>query len=231
MTAPASTAKDQGAEVLGTATDQAGAVASEAKSAATDVAGTAKEQAADVLSETVTQAKDLTAQVKQQATEQLGTQHEKITGSLKDLSSQLSSGDTSGIVGQVLSEAGSRLQSLADYVERVGPDGLVRDARSYARRNPGTFLLGAALAGLVSGRIMKGISAGSAAGSNGKTAQSFTPSTPVGTAAGDPLSGISEPGIGTSAGYVESPYPDSTYQPAPVGDPSLYAETRNGGSL
>ncbi len=43
----------------------------------------------------------------------MNTGSEKLTGSLRGLSEQLSNGDTSGVVGQVLSEAGTRVQTLA----------------------------------------------------------------------------------------------------------------------
>ena len=69
--------------------------------------GTAKEQVGSVVGETVAQAKDLTGQVKQQAAQQLSGQTDKATSALRDLSRQLNEGDTSGVVGTVLSEVGA----------------------------------------------------------------------------------------------------------------------------
>lgn len=209
MTAPghvASAAQGEAANVAGTAIDEAGNVASTAAGAAADVAGTAKQEAGNVLGETVEQAKNLTTQVKEQASQQISTGSEKLTGGLRGLSEQLANGDTSGVVGQVLSEAGTRVQSLADHLERVGPQGLVTELRDYARRSPGTFLVGMAFAGFATGRVVKGLSAG-------KQQQALPPTTspPVGTAAGAPLAGIAEPGIGETAGYATSPYPDTSY--------------------
>lgn len=220
MTAPgqvASTAQGEAAGVAGTAKDEASNVASTAVGAAGDVAGTAKQEVGNVLGETVGQVKDLTGQVKEQASQQLSTGSEKLTGSLRGLSEQLSNGDTSGLVGQVLSEAGTRLQGLADQLERKGPQGVLTDLQGYARRNPGTFLLGMAAAGFLTGRLVKGMT--------GKDEQPALPTGPTGTAAGDPLAGIAEPSLGASAGYVASPYPDTTYETA---DPTPIATATSG---
>jgi len=217
VTAPkqvASTAQGEAAAVAGTAKDEATNVASTAAGAAGDVAGTAKQEVGNVLAEGLDQAKNLTNQVKEQAGQQLSTGNEKLTGSLRGLSQQLNEGDTSGVVGQVLSEAGQRAQALADRLEQRGPEGVLTDLQDYARRNPGTFLIGMAATGFLTGRIVKGLQSGSS-----PSQQPALPPTPRGTAAGDPLAGISEPSVGRPAGYVEAPYPDSTYQPidpAPV---------------
>ncbi|MCU1673241.1 MAG: hypothetical protein JWN77_1354 [Frankiales bacterium] len=222
MTAPqqvAGTAKDEAANVAGTTAQQASQVAGAASTAAADVAGTAKAEAANVLGESLDQAKDLAETVRAQVAEQLSSQGDRLTETLRGLSTQLSDGDTSGVVGQVLKEAGTRVQAFADYAERTGPQGLVTELRQYAKRNPGTFLLGAALAGLVAGRVVKGVSAN-------KQQQSSTPELPAaplygapigGTATGNPLAGVTAPeGTGSYAGYVPSPEPSSTYAPEPV---------------
>lgn len=207
MTAPkqvASTAQGEAAAVAGTAKNEAGNVASTAAGAAGEVAGTAKQEASNVVNETVTQAKNLTGQVKEQAQQQVSAQSQKLTGSLRGLSEQLSNGDTSGVVGQVLTEVGERVQGLADHLETVGPEGLLDDLRSYARRSPGMFLLGMAAAGFVSGRLVKGMTAGGqqqtalSSGSYGSTGGTYA-----------------EPGLSVSSGYSgASPYPDATYDDA-----------------
>ena len=224
MTAPqqvANTAKDEAANVAGTTADQASQVAGAAGSAAADVAGTAKAEAANVIGEGLDQARDLVSTVRDQVGEQVSSQGDRLTQSLRTLSSQLAEGDTSGVVGQVLQEAGQRISSLADYAERTGPQGIVNDLRSYARRNPGTFLLGAALAGLVSGRVVKGITAGKDAQPTTSLPTTGTQSAIGGTASGNPLAGVTAPaGTGLSAGYAPSPLPDETYSPEPVAYPA-----------
>lgn len=224
MTAPevASAAQEQAGAVAGSAKEQAASVAHTATSAASDVTGTAKEQVGNVVGETVQQARDLSGQVKEQVGTQVTAQAEKLSGSLRQIGAQISEGDTSGVVGQVLGEVGQRVQALADRLEQTGPQGLLEEVRAYARRSPGMFLLGAGLAGLVTGRLVKGMTAPS---------QPQLPTGPTGltgTAAGDALAGVTGVGLTTDAvytddvGYVAPPVP--SYDPAaPPYDPTVGA--------
>ena len=124
------------------------------------VLGTAKEQTGHVVGETLEQAKNLTAELQGSARAQLDKQSETVAVQLRALSQQLRDGDASGLAGKLMAEAGERLQSLSQYVDRAGPQGLIDDVRRYARRNPGQFFVTAALAGLVSGRLAKAVKAG-----------------------------------------------------------------------
>jgi uncharacterized protein YjbJ (UPF0337 family) len=231
VTAPevASAAQEQAGAVAGSAKEQAASVAQTATSAAGDVTGTAKEQVGNVVGETVQQARDLSGQVKEQVGTQVTAQTEKLTGSLRQIGAQISDGDTSGIVGQVLGEVGQRVQTLADRLEQTGPQGLLEEVRDYARRSPGTFLLGAAIAGLVTGRLVKGMTA------QDQPALPSGPTGPAGltgTAAGDPLAGLVQPGVGvttdevltTDVGYAPPPSGVPSYDPAaPAYDPTVGA--------
>lgn len=239
MTAPEqvkSTAQEQAGAVAGTAKDQAATVAQSATSAAAEVTGTAKEQVGSVVGETVAQAKDLTGQVKQQAAQQVSSQTDKATTALRDIARQLSDGDTSGMVGTVLTEVGTRVQGFADALEQKGPQGLLDDVRRFARRSPGTFVLGAALAGLVTGRLVKGM--------NGQQQEQLAlPAGPrglAGTAGGDPLAGVTAPGVSsevpTGAAYQTStttfgapaygtPAPSATPPPSSTPPPPAYPTT------
>lgn len=248
MTAP----KQAATEVASTAKDQAVEVGGTAAAAAKDVAGTAKEQAATVLGESLDQAKDLAESVRTQLSDQISSQSERLTTSLRQLSEQLTTGDTSGVVGQVLTEAGQRLQQLVDRVERTGPQGLVRDLRTQVKSSPGTFLLGAALAGLASGRLVKGMRAAGpsatsptspawATGSTGSAPATNSigqpptltavnanppgrPEQAPGTATGTPLAGRTTPmGTGVSAGYAPSTEPGVSYETPDV-DPTPLAD-------
>jgi hypothetical protein len=209
---------------------------------AAQAAGTAKDEAAQTAQEGVQQVKDLASTVKDQLGTQIGSSSEKLTGSLRSLSTQLKEGDTSGVLGQVMSEAAERLQKLADHVESTGPQGLLEDLRSFARRTPGSFLLSALAGGVVAGRATKGLSGGGSAGASANGVSStglsntdqfgavqatgMAPVAPIpaaGTAAGDPLAGITtDPGTGTAAGYPTSPELGETYTPEPG---AVYPET------
>jgi hypothetical protein len=75
-----------------------------------------------------------------------------------------------------------------------------------------------AAAGFLSGRLVKGMQA---------KQQSALPTGTGGyggTAGGEPLAGVSERGMGAEAGYVASPYPDTTYEPVAPARSSDYLE-------
>ena len=167
MTAPgqtSSTPQNPSGAVLDTARQETGAVAGVATSAAGDVAATAREQVGNVVGETLDQARNVTAQLQDSARAQFDKQSETVAVQLRALSQQLRDGDTSGLAGKLMAEAGERLQGLSQYVDRVGPQGLVDDVRRYARRSPVSFCLTAALAGFVGGRLVKAAKAGAGAG-------------------------------------------------------------------
>jgi uncharacterized membrane protein len=51
------------------------------------------------------------------------------------------------------------VESFSDRLQNREPADLLNDVRSYARRKPGTFLIGAAVLGVVAGRLTSGIKA------------------------------------------------------------------------
>ncbi|MGZ6792953.1 MAG: hypothetical protein ACXVFV_08360 [Mycobacteriales bacterium] len=222
MTAPqhvAETAKDEAAQVSATAAQQGREVAGTAKAAGSDVAGTAHEQAANVVGETMDQARQLASSVRSTVDDQVSSQSERLTGVMRSVSSQLREGDTSGMVGQVLKEAGQRLQQLADHAESRGPQGLVDDLRLLARRRPGTFLLSAAAAGLLAGRLTRGL----AAGSSGTSSAGTGSQQPGGTASGQPLAGVTTaPDTGLSAGYTTPLDAETSHAPGTLADDLVY---------
>lgn len=173
------TARQETTAVASVAKDEAGAVAGTAKQAAADVAGTAKGQAAAVASDTAQQARQLASQTKDQVTQQADTQAEKLVAMLRSLADEFTtmgqSAEQGGVAGKIVTEVAQRARTAADRVEQRGPQGLLADLTSLARRKPGGFLLGSLLAGVATGRLSKGLTAG--ASSSG---QSYpTDSTPV----------------------------------------------------
>jgi hypothetical protein len=57
----------------------------------------------------------------------------------------------------VARQAADRADRVADWLGEREPGDLVEEVRSLARRRPGAFLLGAALAGVVVGRLTRGV--------------------------------------------------------------------------
>lgn len=169
-----------------TAKDEAAQVGHVAAAAATDVASTAKQQAGQVAGEAVNQLKSLTDDARNQAsqqasnaTEQLSTKVRALAGEMRDLGQ--GKGDANSTIAGLVQQLADRGEQLADQISARGPGGLVQDLRSYAARKPGTFLLGALAAGVVTGRLVKGATADS---------------TPDRTS--------------TGTGYAATPYPESS---------------------
>jgi hypothetical protein len=55
----------------------------------------------------------------------------------------------------VTRDAGQRIDALAERLDARGIQGLMGDVGSFARRRPGTFLLGALATGFVAGRVVR----------------------------------------------------------------------------
>ena len=169
MTSPSEVAgatQQAAGQTAGAAKDGAAQVASTATSAAADVAGTAREQVGAVAGQAVGQARDLLDQTRTQLTEQAGGAQQKLGESLRALSDELhtmghSSTDGGGPAHDLVRSAATRGHALADYLGDKQPGDLVQDLRQLAARRPGGFLLGALVAGIAAGRLVRGAAAAS----------------------------------------------------------------------
>jgi len=185
-------AKEQAGQVAGSAKEQAGQVASTAKEQASQVAGTAtekagqvaqttKEQAQEVVAEATSQARNLVGELKTQVGEQAGTQRDRLVGQLRGISDELTQlaegGGTQpgGIAGDVLGQVNSRVQDVVSYLDGKEPADLLTAVQSYARRKPGTFLAGAAVAGLLAGRLTRGAREAASDDSDQMATTGYTP--------------------------------------------------------
>jgi hypothetical protein len=173
-----STTDSHGSRSAGTADvarEQAGQVGQRAAEAGSDAAGAAKDQAREVVSETGRQARDLVAEARGQVREQAGGQRDRLVGGLRSLGDELSSmaeqGGQSGVAAEAASQLSGRSHDLARYLEGREPGDLLEEVRSYARRRPGAFLLGAAVAGIVVGRLTRGVVAAQADQDDGQASR------------------------------------------------------------
>src|SRR5690348_9560895 len=139
--------------------------------AATDVKDTAVEQAQRIGAETKTQARNLAGDVRDRLSEQARTQNDRLAGSIRETADQLDEmrGDRSGSpAATVVARVADGGRQLADYLDRNGPEGVLREVQDFARRRPGAFLATALAAGFVVGRLGKGVAkAGSSSGKPG----------------------------------------------------------------
>lgn len=138
--AAASTAADEGKHVAGVA-------ASEARS----VAGEATQQAKGVVNDAVTQ-------VRGQLDDQGRQQRDRLAGTLAAFGDDLGrmSETGSGLAADVAQEVADRARALSRHLDGREPSDLLDDVRRFARRRPGTFLLGSLAAGVVVGRLLRG---------------------------------------------------------------------------
>jgi vacuolar-type H+-ATPase subunit H len=131
-----------------------------AKESGKQVASAAADEASNVTAEARQQAKNLGHEFSNQAQQQAALQKDKAANGLHSLGEQLRSmaqqGGQSGPVTDLAHQAANKVTDLAYWLERRDPGSLVEEVRMYARRKPGTFLLGAAVAGIVAGRLTRG---------------------------------------------------------------------------
>jgi hypothetical protein len=202
------------------AKDEARNVGQTATQAGSQVASTAADQAKNVVAETRYQAQDLLQQGRSQLRDQAATQQQKAAQGLGSLAQQLralADGTSDGAPGparDLIQQASGKLEEFGSWLQNREPAELLDEVRAYARRKPGTFLLGAALAGVVAGRLTSGIKAAH-------------------TGSGSLLSSGSGNGSGnyavdqgaTYGGYPQTGYPQTGYETHSAGYAGGYTGT------
>lgn len=130
-------------------------------STAQQVTKTATEQVKQVAQETGSQVRGLVDTATQELRDQAGTQQQRIAGGLHtiadDLSSMCQGNGSDRMAGQLMQQVSAGAHRTADWLEHREPGRVLDEVRDYARRHPGTFLLGALAAGLVVGRLTRNI--------------------------------------------------------------------------
>ena len=208
-TSTADVAKDQAAEVAGTAAD-----------AGKHVAGVAGEQAAQVASEATQQVKQLVEQTRGELTEQAAGQQQRVASGLRSLSQELRAmaqgSEQPGMATDLVHQASDRTNAVASWLEQREPGHVVDEVTRFARQRPGTFLALAAGAGLLVGRLGRGLKAASDDSNDGASQgpanshnaqgadtsrQGYDAPAPLPPAPTYPPT----PGYGTGGGYEPSP--------------------------
>jgi hypothetical protein len=208
------------------AKEEAADVAGQAAGAAQTVAETAKAEAANVASEVKTNARDLLQKAKSDLTNQAGTQQQKVAAGLRSISGELetmaSASDQPGVASELIRQAAERSKSVAAWLENRDPGSLLDEVQSIARRRPGVFLLVAAGAGVLAGRLGKSLQAGAPASAT--TTGTGLPPQPV------PVP-VPATGSGITAGIGEPFYEETTLgEPPRTGTGPSYPQTVAGGA-
>jgi uncharacterized protein YjbJ (UPF0337 family) len=176
-----------------------------AAGATQQVAGTAKEQAGQVVSDVRAQTRQLAGETRTQLSSQFNGQRDKAVGGIRSLGSELRTmseqSGQSGVATQLAREGAELTDKVADFIETREPAELLDEVRHYASRRPGMFLIGAAVTGMVVGRLTRGAvanrqdqSSDSSSRSYGNSYGQTTPSSYVGTT-GD---------VGTYGSYTDA---------------------------
>jgi len=208
---------------------QAGAVAGTASDAGKHVAGVAGEQAGQVASEASQQVRDLVHQTRGELTEQAATQQKRVAGGLRSLGEELHSmaqnSEQQGPATDLVKQAAERTGKVASWLEDREPGNVVDEVTRFARQRPGAFLAIAAGAGLLVGRLGRGLkSANEDSSGSGSDRSHGSPDT-SGQGYAQPLppsSGYEQGGYRGAPAYPQTPgyqsapnYAPGGYQPGP----------------
>jgi len=199
--------------------DEATGVGQSVKDAGGHVTQTAADQMKEVAAETRQQARDLVHEGRQQLREQAVSGQQRAARGLTTVADELremAEGSSQSGTGSELARQGAdRLHQLASWLENREPDDLIEEVRSFARRRPGAFLVGAVLAGVVAGRLTGGgLAAVRQSGDNGSAS-----TTPVQRGEYPEVS-AGYPGSGTAYTAPPSPLPPVSLMPSGVGSPA-----------
>ncbi|MFS2242209.1 hypothetical protein [Microbacterium sp. OR16] len=217
--------------------------ASDLKDSATghakDVLGAAKDEASGVVGEARMQAKDLYAQTQRELRDQANTQQQRLATGLRsvgdELGSMASNSDGSGIAVDLVQQASGRVSAAANWLGDRDPGAVLTEVKRYARRKPGTFILAAAIGGVIIGRLTRAL-ASDAADQKHATGQGHP--TGQGRATGEGHAVTQAPAVPPAPPAPPVPpvpqvHPDHSV-PTPVSDSStsaaetpLYSQTRS----
>jgi hypothetical protein len=165
-----------------------------------DVLESAKEQGRQVAAETGHQVRDLYHRAVGEVNDQAGVQQKRAVNGLYALSDEAArmagAVGPSGAMTPLVEEAGHRFRQAGEWLERREPGDVLREVREFARQHPGTFLVGAAVLGVLAGRLTTNL-AGAGADNQGSAT---SPSSP--TSATAAVSGTDRP-AGTSAEWSQ----------------------------
>lgn len=140
--------------------DRVADVASHAGDAGRETAHDAKERARDVAHEASDRTRGLADRTRTELMTQVGTQQRHLAGGLRALGDELgemSDGNQqSGYASELVQRAGQATGQVAQWFDEREPTDVLHEVEEFARRRPGTFVLLAAGAGLLVGRLLRG---------------------------------------------------------------------------
>lgn len=162
MARSSGTGSPSGGESTGTKVKEQGSqVATSAAQAGKHVAQTAAGQSGQVAREAGRAARNLVDQAQTELKDQAVMQQKRAAEGLRMIGDQLRSMAEQcgqpGVATDLVGDVSGRVHRAADWLEQREPGQVVHEVREYARHHPGTFLLGAAMAGMLVGRLTRNL--------------------------------------------------------------------------
>ena len=192
--------------------DQASDLANSSVQAGKHVGDVAREQASGVAAEAGRQGKNLVEQAQGQLHEQAAEGQHRIAQKLLSLSDELRSmaeNSGQGVALDVTQQAASRVRDAGHWLEKREPRQVVNEVQSFARRRPAMFLVLAAGAGLVAGRLTRGLKDATADDSTETAMPATAPERGRQPARSADVGGYPSYGEGLPAVVTDDPYRDT----------------------
>ncbi|MGO4384284.1 hypothetical protein [Specibacter sp. RAF43] len=133
------------------------------------VASVAKDEVRNVAQEAGAQAQDLIAEFTDSVRVQAGAQQQRVADGLRSIGGELktmaeSNSETSGTATRWVREAARKAEDAAGWLDQREPGSLLEEVKRFGRRRPGAFLGIAVGAGLLAGRLTRGLGEAAAEG-------------------------------------------------------------------
>lgn len=206
--------ENQVGAVRETAGQEGTAVAQHARQAVGEVRSTAREQVGQVAHEATGQAKHVVHDMRERVATEAEEQARRVSRQIDRIADELGSmADGSGpdsLTAGALRQVSDAGRQAARYLDERGARGLLDTAQDFARRKPGTFLIGAAVAGFLVARAAKSMS-GSDQPQSRQVQRGYTDQTPT---MSTPTTPVTTP--------TAVPPTSATPSPSPVSEPSEY---------
>lgn len=225
-------ARSAGSDDAGGKVDAAKHEAADLKDTATaearNLLDTAKDEASSVLEETKVQARDVYQRSQRELKEQAHAQQQRIAAGLRsvgnDLGAMAANSDDRGVASDLVRQVSTRLSGAATWLGDRDPSDVLDEIKGFARRRPGTFILGAAIAGIVVGRLTRALASNASnasdASDSGGRALAASPTSPASDAAPTATDAWTDSAVGTAGVDVEAPL----YTQATSGRPDILQE-------
>lgn len=197
-----------------TVRDQAAGLSQGTVQAGKHAADTAREQGSEMAAEAARQGRDLVRQAQDQLGDQAAQGQQRLAATLHSLSDQLSAmadgSPQEGMATDLARQGAARTGDAAHWLSSRQPAQVVDEVQSFARRKPGVFLALAAGAGLIAGRLTRGMLAASSEDQQPAAPAAPGPASEAGSWVRDPAEAAYQAGMATGASAdVPAPADDS----------------------